>query len=539
LVSGAYLSLKDVQIEMFLRLARLATICLLLWGLTPGVCARAEEPDFGILERISLPWACGEGHRVTWNPESHWSQGNSRGLAFDLSMVEGTSILAPADGVATFKLDDTPFTPNLGNYVDLVIEGGWRLRFAHLRDAQEGERPVRAGEVLGYSGITGAEAAHLHMELFGPGKTSWPADDLQKITYLFGLPIEAWTEQAVIANKDCPANIILAGQVRVIQPHVGLGQPVDLVIPLRNIGSHETTLRTVQVVVSDGEGAALSFEAQGAWPTGVQEGKEVTVRAWPNVAGTWEVSRVTCIGDGVSTSVPTSASWVVDPSPLRLVGVRVPSALMVGERVALEAWVENTSADELWVDDIYVEGTRPDDFNWMASSGQGQSIPAGQVVRLALQSSTFPQHVGSWEMGRIAFGQGDHLFSFAEVQESFVVLGPQLVVDDIVASAGEEMLNIFLLLRNQGTEVAAPESIEVWGWQPEGEQAFSVSTDQPLTLDPGEAALIRLDVPLEHRAGSWRLVEAGYWSQSTWLRMSLPAYPTILVSSDALAATEP
>jgi len=524
---------------MLSRLARLAGICLVLWGLIPGLWVQAEEPDFAVLERISLPWACGEGHRITWGPESHWANGNSRGLSFDFSMVEGTPILAPADGLATFGFDEKPFIPNLGNYVDLTIEGGWRLRFAHLRDAQQGERRVRAGEVLGYSGASGAAQAHLHMELFRPGSNAWSVEDTQKIAYYFGIPLAEWSEGATIVSHDCPANIILAGPVRVVEPSVELGRPVDLIVPLRNIGSHQTTLRTVQIILSDGAGATFSAEAQGAWPVDIQQDQQVQVRAWPNVAGDWEAVRVTFIGDDLSTSVPASASWTVSPSPLKLIGVRAPSALMVGERPVLEAWVANTGADELWVDDIYAEGTQPDHDRWTASLGHGRSIPAGDVVRLALHSNTLPQHVGAWEVGRVAFQQESRLFAFAEVQESFVVLGPQLVVDEVFASAAEGMLDIFLLLRNEGTDVATPESIQVWGWQPDGEQAFSVSSDQSLALKPGDAALIRMGVPLHGAAGPWQLVEAGYWNQGAFCRMSLPALPTVVVSPDALAAVEP
>jgi murein DD-endopeptidase MepM/ murein hydrolase activator NlpD len=525
--------------EMLWRLARVAGICLLLWGLVLGTCAGAEEPDFTVLQRISLPWACGESHRITWNYESHWNLGNSRGLAFDFSMVEGTSILAPADGIATFKLDEKPFVPNLGNYVDLAIEGGWRVRFAHLRDAQQGERQVRAGEVLGYSGASGASAAHLHLELFKPGSTSWTPADVDKITYLFGLPFGEWYEEASIATHACPANIILAGQVRAVPGRVGLGEPVDLTVPLRNIGAQEAAVRAVQIAMRDEAGSTLLIEAQGMWLIGVQEDQQITVRAWPDMAGAWEVDRVTCIGDDISRSLPAQASWRVEPSPLRLVGMRIPGAYAVGDRIACEVWVENTSANILGFDDIYVEGTRPDHATWVASSGYGQSIPAGGVVRLALQSSTLPQHVGSWQVNRVAFQMGGHRFTFAQAQESFVVLGPQLVVEEIFASPANEVLSIFLLLKNQGTDVASPESVEVWGWQPEEEQAFSVSSDQLTALDPGEAALIRLDVPLRGVAGSWRLAEAGYWNQGTFCRMFLPVRPTILVPPSALDAGEP
>lgn len=539
MVPGVDLSLGKVLIDMLLRLARLATICLILWGLVLGARARADEPDFSVLERMSLPWACGQGHRITWDPESHWTNGNSRGLAFDFSMVEGTTILAPADGVATYKSDQKPFIPNLGNYVDLVIEGGWRLRFAHLRDAQEGERQVRAGEILGYSGASGAARPHLHTELFAPGRTSWSSDDTPKIAYYFGVPFGEWVEQAMMANRDCPANVILSGAVRAIQPAVELGEPIDLVVPLRNIGSQETTLRAVQVLMSDSRGTTVSVEAQGQWPAGIQQDQEIQVRAWPNMAGSWQVQRVTLIGDSISASLPASASWTVHESPLKLVGVRVPGALMVSEHLALEVWIENTGPDDVWLDDIHAQGAQPDHQSWGASSGHGQYISAGETARLALEGNTLPQHVGSWDVEHVAFQQGDHLFRLAEVQESFVVLGPQLVVEEAFASAADGVLSIFLTLKNQGTDVAAPESIQVWGWQPEAEQDFSVSTEPSLALKPGEAALIRLDTPLQGIAGSWQVVEAGYWSQGTFCRMPLPTMPLVLVPAEAVAPLQP
>jgi len=521
------------------RLVKLLCIGALLGSLILGMNVRAEEPDFGVLERLSLPWACGESHRVTWDPESHWTFGNSRGLAFDLSMVEGTTILAPADGTATFKIDEKPYIPNLGNYVDLTIEGGWRIRFAHLRDAQQGERQVRAGEILGYSGATGATAAHLHMELNKPGNGAWQASDKLKLTHLYGLPFEAWYEEATITNHDCPASIILAGPVRAIQAQVVLGESVDLVVPLRNIGSRETALHTVQVAMRDDSGASLSVETQGTWRMRAQGDQEITVRVWPNVAGAWALERVTCIGDNMSRSLPARASWQVDPGSLQLVGVRIPSALAVGERIAFEAWVENTGPEALELAGISAEGTRPDHIAWTASAGRSLSIPSGGVARVTLQSRTLPQHAGSWQVERVAFQVGDQQFRFAEVQESFVVLGPQLVAEGIFASPAQGTLNIFVLVKNQGTDAASPESIEVWGWQPEGERAFSVRTRTKLRLDPGEASLIRLEAPLEGMTGTWRLVEAGYWNQGTFCRMSLPQRPTVLVTASDLAKTTP
>ena len=101
-------------------------------------------------------------------------------------MEESTPLFAPGDGMAYFLRDERLFETNLGNYVEVVIEGDWLVRLAHLRDPQSGERPVRAGELIGHSGDTGVPVPHLHLEVLVRRDTSWVRPDISRMERFFG-----------------------------------------------------------------------------------------------------------------------------------------------------------------------------------------------------------------------------------------------------------------------------------------------------------------------------------------------------------------
>lgn len=84
----------------------------------------------------------------------------------DLAAPEGTAVFACLAGtVVTASYDDT-----YGNYIILQHSGGMQSVYAHLSGYAEGmkekDRFVAAGDVIGYTGTTGASTGpHLHFEI--------------------------------------------------------------------------------------------------------------------------------------------------------------------------------------------------------------------------------------------------------------------------------------------------------------------------------------------------------------------------------------
>lgn len=90
-------------------------------------------------------------------------------VGVDLRAPEGTPVRAAGDAVVWRSYLSNPAPPYLsyGECIWLDHGDGWATRYAHLsrRDVDNGDR-VRAGDVIGLSGNTGASAGpHLHFEL--------------------------------------------------------------------------------------------------------------------------------------------------------------------------------------------------------------------------------------------------------------------------------------------------------------------------------------------------------------------------------------
>ncbi len=508
-------------------LVRMAGLCLLLVGLGMPMPVVAAEPDYALPARLVLPWPCSEGHRVTWDPEGHWTDHKATGIAFDFSMREGTPLYAPADGVAYFLQDERPLKTNFGNYIELAVEGGWLIRMAHLRDPQSGERAVRVGDLLGYSGSSGVPYEHLHLELLVRNGTQWVRPELTRLDRFFGLPLADFVQGTVIVNDGCPPRLALASPVGTIQEGVTLGDTVELLVLLRNDGLESLLLDAVQVSLSSPTGAPLVAETRGSWSVDGKGAAEVVVRARPDVAGTWHVRAVTCLTNGATRELPAEGVFTVAPSALRLVRISAPPTLEVGDRIVLEAEVENTGGEDLVLDDLLVEGVLPDGTPWRASANQESTIPASSVARFTLRSSTVPHKVGSWSISRLSYEREGQAFSIAKTDLVFQVLGPELVIDQVSVYPSGNRLEAFLTITNIGTHTALPDAIEVWGWRPDGEEHFSMIQDKVAPLAPGASALIRLGVDLDATPGEWQLVEAGSWVGGTYYRLELPHQPAI------------
>lgn len=97
---------------------------------------------------------------------SRWGYAGHNGIDFGVST--GTPVKAAADG-AVYRVAYE--TGGYGNYVVIDHGGGFLTYYAHLYSQRvKAGGPVEAGDVIGYSGSTGATTGpHLHFGLKGPG----------------------------------------------------------------------------------------------------------------------------------------------------------------------------------------------------------------------------------------------------------------------------------------------------------------------------------------------------------------------------------
>jgi len=503
-------------------------------GLYDGAIV-AEDPAYDVPGRLALPWACGEGYVVTWDPAGHWAAGKATGLAYDFSMPEGTPLYSPGHGYIYYLSDERPFETNLGNYVEIVIEEDWLVRLAHLRDCRSGEGPVRAGEFIGYSGCTGVPLAHLHMELFVRDGSRWVAPSPDQLETLCGLPVADFVEGAVVANDGCPAKLALNGPVLPRAPSARLGETIDLVVPLRNDGLEPISVDVLQVSLTAPDGDPIIARAEGEWFLDAKSETEVTVAVFPPRAGEWRVRRVTCGAGEATFALPGEGTLLVEPSDLRLVGVSVPPEIRTGERILLEAWVENGGDTDLRVNGLAVRGVQPDGLPWLAVATRARTIRAGEARRFELEGVTVPERVGEWRLTAVSY-RDEHVacdgcpLQFAVAERSFDVVGPELRAESLATRLGEGRLSVSLVLQNVGTETAAMDRFEIWGWKPSGEQAFTLEAHVD-PLEAGASSLVWLKTPLDEDEGLWRLVEAGYWVDGTYIRVRLPDQPAMAVTS--------
>ncbi|MFH1085037.1 MAG: M23 family metallopeptidase [Chloroflexota bacterium] len=502
-------------------------LALLVLVAAPPAAAQgpvAGQPDYAVLERLGLPWACGEGHRISWDPAGHWLKGKARGIAYDLAMPEGTALFAPANGRAYFLLDERPFETNYGNYVEIVTaDGGWLIRLAHLRDEQSGERPVRAGEPIGHAGASGVAVAHLHLELLVRSPGGWVRPDLGQIERLFGRPLAELAEGAILSNDGCPPAVALAGPVAAPQPVIPLGAAGQLLVPVRNEGLEPLDLRTVQVHLRSSEGEGLVGEWVGQGTVAAKAVLPVPVTVRPGADGDWQVTSVVYESDAGSGRLAAAGGLRVAPAPLAVAAIETASSILgVGGVITIGLRVQHLGGEPLAYDDLVAQGTRPDGTPWMARLGQAGAIAPGAPLAVTLLSSHVPQQVGLWRVLRVGYQREGQTYYFARASHAFAVLGPELAVRDLRAYRTERGWSVLLDLVNIGTSTASPESIELWGWGADGETPFSVQRRHPAPIAPGMAALIQVHIPADSPEGAWRLAEAGYWLKAAYYPMHLP-----------------
>ena len=495
-----------------------------------------------------LPWACGQGYRLTWGPEGHWAAAKATGLAYDFGLPVGIPLYAPTDGVAYFLQDDRALDTNLGHYVEIVDSSGqWLVRLAHLRDLQRGARPVSAGDLIGYSGVSGASAAHLHLELMMRNGDRWVAPDPDTLSGLYGLPISAFVEGAILSNGDCGDRLTLEGPVVAAAPEITLGQSVALRVPLHNPGAEPVHVHMVQLSMVRSDGTAQVAEARGPWTLPPRETTPVTMQAWPGQEGDWQVGAVSYETDDATPRIAADGEFRVAASTLHLIGVSLGQdhGLAIGERPRFEVWLQNEGTDALETDDLILSGRRPDGGTWRTALGREWALAPG-AVRVVRMGADLPvQQVGNWSVEQVSYRRGDNTFAFARPDDAFTVDGPELAAEDLAVTVDSEGLHIGLTLRNAGTEAADPREIEVWGWRPGGEAPFDARQVLTDPLAPGDVAALDFEVPTEGDAGLWRVVAAGYWRDGDYYTVPLPQQPAVDVAAwsnsddDAASAAPP
>jgi murein DD-endopeptidase MepM/ murein hydrolase activator NlpD len=121
-----------------------------------------------VRQATSSDWVCPISGRVKFGDS--WGDrrsGNRRHEGVDLVGLRNVPILAPVDGVVTYRWD------TIGGWsFDLMAEDGDYYFGTHMSGfGKAGE--VRAGEVIGSMGDTGnAQGVHLHLEYHPGGKSN-------------------------------------------------------------------------------------------------------------------------------------------------------------------------------------------------------------------------------------------------------------------------------------------------------------------------------------------------------------------------------
>ncbi len=501
-------------------------LCLLLAGFTGvGQVGADQGPaDYDLPGRFVLPWACGEANRITWLPEEHWAYRKATGLAYDFGLPEGTPVFAPAAGAAYFLRDERPLETNLGNYVDLVVEGGWLVRLAHLRDAQEGEREVRAGELLGHSGSTGVADAHLHVELLIREGRRWVSPEAAQLTSLFGLPTADLVEGAILVNEGCAATLQTDGDayLEAGSDLLALGQPARLLIPIRNVGIEAAAIEQVAVSLRGPGGVLRSVVATGLWALAGQTRREVAVDLRPDEAGQWLVEDLALSVDGVAQRLMAAGGFAVEASPVTLVGLSVPPVLQVGEQVRLEAWLQNASADDVALDGLCVTGLTAGHETWEAAALQHVTVPAGGFRRVALESASVPYSVGEWQALRVDGLQAGGPLVLGRVAQAFRVEGAELAVEYVGPWPLPGRPGLLLMVINRGTAPIRPERLMLWGEDAEAPHDVSLPGTAIGQLAPGEARQVILSAEEVGSADDWVLTAAGAWCGGRYLPVRVP-----------------
>jgi hypothetical protein len=537
------------RIRRHLSAALIALLALLgIWW-----PVHAEVPDYTLPATFTLPWACGETRRLTWDAFDHWEYGKARGLAFDFSMAPGTPLYAPLSGQAHFLHDERPLETNYGHYIEIIdASGWWMVRLAHLRDPQSGERWVERGELIAHSGSSGVEHAHLHVELLVREGDDWVAPERDSLNRLFGVAAEelirppgegASDDRPIwVTSTACePWNLI--GPVVVDPPRLRVGQSVEIAVPLRNNRLEPASVGAVQLrlLAPDGEEHLLNPEDALVGEVG-----EMHVTYWPELAGRWCTLGVLYEDDGqmahLSLDEEQAVCIDVQPSPLDLLGIgpagatwRVHEPMRIQVEIANAGYAESDEDIVLVWDDLYIEGRDPHGLPWSASAGASGYLDPLAGAEITMYAARLPTKTGIWTIERVGLVIEGRRVPLQQVDQALIVIGPELYVRNLRTFAAPGRFVVFMDLVNVGTEAVAADAVEIWGWEPDGEGAFSAAIEAVPELAPGEAAYLRFEVYVEGRQGVWELVEGGYWVDGAYIALRLPEHDEISLGTVGLA----
>ena len=171
-----------------------------------------------------LPWADGLSYMFTQVPGGRITTHITKAMlnAVDIAMPEGVPVVAARGGVVeaidTHHGEDAALAPLTyeGNFVRVRHADGTAASYAHLRFrgvvVAAGET-VQAGQLLGYSGATGAvEEPHLHFVVTRMVKNSagWDEEISVPVRFYVGTPPAAFSPRAalrVTANYSSAAEL--------------------------------------------------------------------------------------------------------------------------------------------------------------------------------------------------------------------------------------------------------------------------------------------------------------------------------------------
>ena len=109
-------------------------------------------------------------HPFTGHPQFHHG--------IDIAAPEGTDVFAARDGI----IGEVGNDPVLGNYIQVIHEGGYQTVYGHLRVIHVSlKQKVSSGMIIGEVGITGMSTGpHLHFEIRRKGTAHDPVPLLPK-----------------------------------------------------------------------------------------------------------------------------------------------------------------------------------------------------------------------------------------------------------------------------------------------------------------------------------------------------------------------
>jgi len=509
-----------------LGLASLALVVGLC--LTPAGAVRADGPDYGAPATWLLPWRGGDTHRITWGAEDHWAHGKATGVAFDVTMVEGVPIYAPADGTAHFRLDSRLLSTTLGNYVDLQTDDGWLIRLAHLRDERIEVRQIKAGELLGYAGSSGVSASHLHVEILVREDGAWRCPDSGRLSVLFGRPADAFVPGALVVNDGCAGMLVSDGDARTWLPSRPLGEAALVLLPLRNEGDRPLDLSSIQLMLESPVGETVLVDAEGAWRFPARSLRTLALHVYPDMAGVWQVRGVRYVAGEQACAVAMGGTLLVEALPVTLTSLVMLSSATTGSPVEVALALSNGGERPLEADDLLVWGQAPSGATWQATYGDAVRLDAGNETAFSMRNGPLYDQVGLWQVGGVALVRDGRAYRVAFGNDEIDVAGPQLTIEKLDVYAAERGPIILMHLANVGDQTAHDVRVEVWGWYGQAGGEAGSATALVDELEPGQSTLLRLQVQALPGHGEWRLAGAGYWLADVYLPVVLPALPETL-----------